>query len=88
MSNYNGKKKFLLNFENYQSTPKFAKRCENCEKKYFTPYDVQKFLHRGCNNHQILKHFFPKSLVKMDVFLSPNLENIINNDRDIRSQKI
>ena len=25
---------------------------------------------------------------KIDVFLSPNLENIIDTDRDIRSQKI
>ena len=51
-----------------------------------TPYDVQKFLHRGRNNHQILKYFFfPKSLVKIDVFLSPNLENKINNDRHVET---
>ena len=57
--------------------PKFAKRCENCKKKYLPPplkkkhpYDVS------------------KRLVKIDVFLSANLKNIINIDRDIRSQKL
>ena len=54
----------------------------------FPPYAGQKFLYGDRNNQILKKYFFLKSVGDIDIFSSPNLDNIIKNDRNITSQKI
>ena len=94
------KKKFLLFLKNYQPTFQIGKNnlikkwLNSAVKKYNyppknTPYEVQKFLHRGRYNHQVWKQiFFSKSLSQIDINSSANLEHTIKNDTPVRCQKI